>query len=198
MQICLIFLLLQIRWAELTWCSTRFLLDIAATLPDHLVLQALLATKDPAASLDSLDAPVSLEPQVNLEIKEKEVTSFMNVLDCHTAEREKWVNLGGMDCINYFVDPPWVELQHKCIAYGVYVWFKSALQNVITLCGWHSQLLYFYSFQILEFFSKACFVGANIILTFSCGLCRFARREGRERISWKWYQRTKRPEWATR
>ena len=142
-QICLIVLLLQIKWAELTWCSTRFPLDIAATLPDHLVLQALLATKDPAESLDSLVAPVSLEPQVNLEIKEKEVTSFMNILDCHTAEREKWVNFGhgGLDCIDSFVGPPWVELQHKCIAYVVCAWCKSAFQNVIT--GLHLRLFIF-------------------------------------------------------
>lgn len=57
----------------MTCCSTRFPLDIAATLQGQPVLLAPLATRDPVESLDNLAELVSQETQVYLEIREKEV-----------------------------------------------------------------------------------------------------------------------------
>lgn len=65
----------QVKWEGLTWCSTRFLLVIVATIQVLLVLLALLATRGLVESLGRAVAQVSLEVQVYLEIKEKEVLS---------------------------------------------------------------------------------------------------------------------------
>ena len=70
------FLFSQVKWAESTWCSTRFLLDIVATLRGQLVLLDPPETRDPAESLGRQVELVSLEAQVHLEIKESEVLYF--------------------------------------------------------------------------------------------------------------------------
>lgn len=161
------FVLSQVRWAELTWCSTRFLLDIAATLQGHLVLLALLVTKEPAESLDKLVGPVSLETQVYLEIKEKEVLNFFFLWMFGSATKQaKWDG-------KILFNP-----QFSC--------FIDA-----SLISTHFQFL-------MIILKKTCFIGVNVIFTVFSGLWRFAGREGRERISRNWYQRTKRSKWATR
>ncbi|KAF3844687.1 hypothetical protein F7725_007850, partial [Dissostichus mawsoni] len=58
---------------ELTRCSTRFLLAIVATPQGQPVPPALLATREPAESLEKVDELVSLETKVYLEVQEKEV-----------------------------------------------------------------------------------------------------------------------------
>lgn len=81
--------LLQVRWAELTRCSTRFPPGIVATLRGQLVLPALLATRDPAESPDNLVDLVSLETRVYLEVQEKEVLYLFFVWMFGLSYKEK-------------------------------------------------------------------------------------------------------------
>lgn len=85
-------------------------------------------------------------------------------------------------------------------------WIKNitAVRCVIYMIHLESwiALFVFYSLSAIDdfyfFYFLICFIGVNVIFTVFSGLCRFARREGRERISRNWYQRTKRTKWTTR